>query len=381
MREAQGIRLRQRAVAGTCARLSRAPVRVDHRAPLVARRTHSSAARNATSLRDSRATPIAVPSGFRPASVPEDTPKPGNVAAVSRHKANVDARSTFTSVDEPIRVVSYRDEWPHAFEKEAARLARVLRDEAIDVEHIGSTAVPGLAAKPVVDVMVGVRDLAATAELAERLTMQGYEDCGGEHNRRYFRKRDGQHFNVQVIEYDSPKWQANLLLREYLRANQDAARRYADAKRVAAITSPTLLAYSMRKSAIVEELLSEAETGSSSSELAWASVRIAPDADGRATTLRTWMSESGPPTEAAFGVDRLTGDPARVVAAKPSNKPRCVVRLAQRPNGMVCAGLWPARPQPVSVGPGFTVLTVIRRWASSSASVSVACCSAPFETA
>jgi GrpB-like predicted nucleotidyltransferase (UPF0157 family) len=180
---------------------------------------------------------------------------------VSPHQANVDAPTRFTSVDEPIGVVSYRDEWPHAFEKEAARLGRVLGDEAIEVEHIGSTAVPGLAAKPVVDVMVGVRDLAATAELAERLRMHGYEDCGGEDDRRYFRRRDGQHLNVQVIEHDSPKWQANLLLREYLRANPDAARRYADAKRVAAITSPTLLAYSTLKSAIVRDLLSEAETG------------------------------------------------------------------------------------------------------------------------
>ena len=53
----------------------------------------------------------------------------------------------------------------------------------------------------------------------------------------------------------------------------------------------------------------------------------------------------------------------------------------QRPNGIVRAGSWSARPQPVSVGPGLTVLTVIRRSASASASVSVACCIAPFETA
>src|SRR5204862_2726194 len=53
----------------------------------------------------------------------------------------------------------------------------------------------------------------------------------------------------------------------------------------------------------------------------------------------------------------------------------------QRPSGIVLTGSSSARPQPVSVGPGFTVLTVIPRSASSSASVSVACCSAPFETA
>ena len=73
--------------------------------------------------------------------------------------------------------------------------------EAIRIEHIGSTAVRGLAAKPVIDVMVGVSDVDATAELARRVRTLGYEDCGGDSDRRYFRKRDGQHFNVQVLEY------------------------------------------------------------------------------------------------------------------------------------------------------------------------------------
>jgi len=179
---------------------------------------------------------------------------------VTEDEANIDASSALASVDEPITVVSYRDEWAHAFKHEAPRLTAILGDEAIAVEHIGSTAVPGLDAKPVVDVMVGVDEIAATAKLAQRLTTHGYEDCGGESERRYFRKRDGQHFNVQVIEYDSPTWRANLLLREYLRADRGAASRYTEAKREAAITSPTLLAYSMLKRGIVEELLAEAET-------------------------------------------------------------------------------------------------------------------------
>jgi GrpB-like predicted nucleotidyltransferase (UPF0157 family) len=179
---------------------------------------------------------------------------------VTEDELNVNTSSALASVDEPITVVSYRDEWPHAFEREAARLAAVLRDEAIAVEHIGSTAVRGLDAKPIVDVMVGVDEIAATTKVTQRLTEHGYEDCGGESDRRYFRKRDGEHFNVQVIGYDSPKWRANLLLREYLRADRRAASRYARAKREAANTSPTLLAYSMLKSGIVEELLAEAET-------------------------------------------------------------------------------------------------------------------------
>src|SRR5829696_8215161 len=59
-------------------------------------------------------------------------------------------------------------------------------------EHIGSTAVAGLAAKPIIDVMVGVTDLSATERLAHRLGQLGYEDCGGSDNRRYFRKRGAE---------------------------------------------------------------------------------------------------------------------------------------------------------------------------------------------
>jgi GrpB-like predicted nucleotidyltransferase (UPF0157 family) len=167
------------------------------------------------------------------------------------------------SVDEPIRVEEYDPAWPEQFAGEAARLEQGLAHIFVAVEHIGSTTVAGLASKPVVDIMVGVADLDASEELARRLEELGYEDCGGAHDRRYFRKRGHEpHYNVQAIEHGSPTWRANVLFRDFLRADAHAAERYAEAKRSAARDAPSLLAYSARKARKIEELLRQAGVGS-----------------------------------------------------------------------------------------------------------------------
>ena len=111
--------------------------------------------------------------------------------------------------------------------------------------------------------MVGVKDLNTTHDLANQLAVLGYEDCGGAEGRRYFRRRGAsQHFNVQLIEYESPQWRENIRFRDYLRSNEDAAQRYSDAKQAAAIAAPTLLAYSTLKAPIIDELLQRASSRS-----------------------------------------------------------------------------------------------------------------------
>ena len=130
------------------------------------------------------------------------------------------------------------------------------------MEHIGSTAVRGLAAKPVIDMLIGVPPGRATA-VAQRLVAHGWTHLGeaGVAGREYLRRRAGQHANVHVVEHGSRLWQDNLLLREYLRRDADARRRYATAKRRAAQEAPTLLAYSEHKAAVLSQLLDEARNG------------------------------------------------------------------------------------------------------------------------
>jgi GrpB-like predicted nucleotidyltransferase (UPF0157 family) len=85
---------------------------------------------------------------------------------------------TTADVDEPISIVEPDPTWPRLFVAEAERLRPVLSGVVTRIEHVGSTAVPGLGGKPIVDLLVGVRTLAEGRTAAALLAGQGYEDFG-----------------------------------------------------------------------------------------------------------------------------------------------------------------------------------------------------------
>lgn len=163
------------------------------------------------------------------------------------------------AVDEPVALSEYQPMWPQRYAEEARVLVPQLGGTVAAIEHIGSTAVPAMPAKPVVDLMLGVADLDESQPVVEILTLNGYEDCGGAAGRRYLRKRSAHAFNAQVVEHGGELWRNNLLLRDYLRANPPAARAYANAKVAAAAAAPMLLAYSERKRQTIQRLLAAAE--------------------------------------------------------------------------------------------------------------------------
>jgi GrpB-like predicted nucleotidyltransferase (UPF0157 family) len=159
-------------------------------------------------------------------------------------------------VDEPVELAAPDPAWAAAFEAEAARLAPALGGAPL--EHIGSTAVAGLAAKPIVDIMVGVDDVGDVRSLVDRLAELGYVDCGGEPGRRYLRRRGAQGFNVQIVDRGGELWAANLEFRDHLRADASAREAYETAKARAAEAAPFLLAYSEAKRPAIEALLRQA---------------------------------------------------------------------------------------------------------------------------
>ena len=123
---------------------------------------------------------------------------------------------------------------------------------------------PGLAGKPVVDLMLGAPPAAwaALEELRARVVALGYEDLGeaGVPGRIYFRRRTKlRAFNVALVEEGGAHWRENVALRDYLRANPEAAAKYAEAKRAAvAGGARTLLPYSDAKKGVLEGILREA---------------------------------------------------------------------------------------------------------------------------
>ena len=135
--------------------------------------------------------------------------------------------------EDPVVLVPYEEAWPSLFEEERTRIEGAVGPWVEEVEHIGSTAVPGLAAKPVIDIMVGVRSLEDTPVLVARLETIGYEYVPELERqmpfRRYFRKLAGgrRTHQIHLVERsDSAFWDRYLLFRDYLRAHPEVAEGY-----------------------------------------------------------------------------------------------------------------------------------------------------------
>lgn len=171
-------------------------------------------------------------------------------------------RLAVMNLDEPIHLASHDPVWPRHFVHERDRMRMALGFDVKAVEHIGSTAVFGLRAKPIIDIMVGVERVPC-AHVFDELIQLGYEALGeaGVPGRFYFRRREDVSFNVHVVERGGTHWKSNLALRDYLRTHPEEVTRYEEAK-VAAVLSgaSSLLRYSEAKAFFVEELVSRALT-------------------------------------------------------------------------------------------------------------------------
>jgi GrpB-like predicted nucleotidyltransferase (UPF0157 family) len=160
-------------------------------------------------------------------------------------------------------VVSAPDpEWPGEFEAEARRLSAALGARALVVHHIGSTAVPGIDARPVIDLALEVRD-AADLDALEPIAALGYVALGehGIPQRRFFVRGDGgrRTHNLFVFPTGHPAVQACLLLRDWWITHADEAAGYAALKRELAARYPDdLTAYLRGKDPLVAATLARA---------------------------------------------------------------------------------------------------------------------------
>lgn len=165
----------------------------------------------------------------------------------------------------PIRIVEWTPEWEEAYESETRRIRDAVGQHVAAVEHIGSTSVPGLGAKPIVDMMAGVETLAEAEQCIEPLENRGYEYCPEFEtempNRRYFRKTaSGRHtHHLHVVERGGEFWERHLLFRDYLREHDEVVRRYDELKRELAESHPRdIAAYTDAKTAFIERVVEDA---------------------------------------------------------------------------------------------------------------------------
>lgn len=169
------------------------------------------------------------------------------------------------AVNGPIDVVDYDPEWPRLFVREADRIRAVLGKRALRIEHVGSTSVPGLVAKPIIDILLVVADSAdepAYVPVMEqaRYVLRIRESDWHEH--RMFKGPDTD-INLHVFSDRSPEIDRMLVFREWLRANDDDRELYARSKReLARRRWKYLQDYADAKTQVVEDIIARATRGS-----------------------------------------------------------------------------------------------------------------------
>jgi GrpB-like predicted nucleotidyltransferase (UPF0157 family) len=135
---------------------------------------------------------------------------------------------------DPVVVIDYDPRWVADFERLRERVASALGRLALDIQHVGSTAVPGLPAKPVIDMDVIIRSPEDLPRVIERLRVQGYEHKGdqGVAGRETFRWPSGEaRHHLYVCLQGSDELRRHLMFRDYLRSHPEQALRYGDLKR------------------------------------------------------------------------------------------------------------------------------------------------------
>ncbi len=165
--------------------------------------------------------------------------------------------------DEPIRVVAYDPQWLICFERERALLEQGIGPWVVGgIHHVGSTAVPGLDAKPIIDILVGVEDLATSRDCFERLAELEYlyaPYCADEMH--WFCKPDPSRrtHHLHLVPHDSPRYRDELAFRDRLCANPEKARDYAELKhRSAARFERDRESYTDAKADFIAHVLAEA---------------------------------------------------------------------------------------------------------------------------
>lgn len=164
-------------------------------------------------------------------------------------------------IDGPIHLAEYDPEWPRAFERERVRISQALDDRALMIEHAGSTSVPGLAAKPRIDIVLVVADSADEPAYVPAMEANGYTLRVREsdwHEHRLFGRPDID-TNIHVFTVGCIEIERMFRFRDWLRDNPDERDIYLDEKRrLAALNWEYVQQYADAKAEVVEAILARA---------------------------------------------------------------------------------------------------------------------------
>jgi len=167
----------------------------------------------------------------------------------------------------PVEIIDYDPQWPLLYEKEKRLILDVIGHIVVRIEHIGSTAVLGLGAKPTIDIMVAVNHLKDAERCIEPLQRIGYE-YQPKHEvsmpeRRFFRKGHPpkeQHYHLHMVELTSDFWKRHVSFRDYLRTHPKVAQEYCELKKALADKyGSDRESYNEAKTSFIESVLAKAD--------------------------------------------------------------------------------------------------------------------------
>lgn len=137
-----------------------------------------------------------------------------------------------------VHLVEYDPIWREKFEEERQSILHAVKKKAFGIEHVGSTSIEGLSAKPIIDIVVGVQSLDDVDSMKAPLERAGYEYVHKPEleDRRFFRKGEWGNgtTHVHICEYEGSQWKEKLAFRDYLRARPAVAKEYEELKQTLA---------------------------------------------------------------------------------------------------------------------------------------------------
>lgn len=164
-----------------------------------------------------------------------------------------------------VQLTAHQDEWMEEAERTIEELRALLGDAAIDIQHIGSTAIPSIHAKPILDLVVGVRALNEIGQYTEALRMNGFifrgEDVPGQilFVKGDFEK-DLRTHHIHVVRWNGKEWNNYINFRDYLNAFPEKASLYDEGKQRLAMQFPmNRKCYTEGKKKLIDTFLEEAE--------------------------------------------------------------------------------------------------------------------------
>ncbi|MHA3703636.1 GrpB family protein [Jatrophihabitans sp. YIM 134969] len=183
-------------------------------------------------------------------------PSPGEITR--HHEPDPDENPWVHGPPEPttVHIVEYDSGWPERYATLAASVRDVLGDRVVDLAHVGSTSVPGLAAKDVIDIDLVVPDPRAEADYLPALERLGWRHVVREpswHEHRGLNRTDPA-ANLHVFGPDSPETVRHRMFRDWLRTHPDDRELYARAKRAAVPGGGRVMDYNARKQDVVREI-------------------------------------------------------------------------------------------------------------------------------